>query len=203
MNGTKKIPLMYEDFVYIPILKNASTTYNHFFREMGWIEVTMHKILENKNLKLFSYIQNPDIRHTKAICQWLITNDGLDYLDNRKHRKLMCIVCSTILDTHSLPIAITHFDILDRINWIPLDFNLINSNELTNLFFKENNLDFKINDSYNRHLGTEKIEFYKKINKIKENFIDNTAKKHLEDLLHIDTKLWKNTIKYYEEKYKG
>jgi hypothetical protein len=181
----------------MPVLKNASTTYANYFKNLGWIEIEDNKIREDKNLKLFGHIQNPDIRHTKGLTQWLYTNKFIDLLDDDR---IASIICSLFLDEHTYSLEITFSDLLDRIHWIPLDLylndTLIPSTMLTNEYFRKNDLPFTVNNSYNKNIEPWKQEYYDKITKIKQ---DSKYYKilTLPNFLQHDRTLWNGAINRY------
>lgn len=201
------IILKYKNYVYIPIPKNASTTHRNFFMENNWEEVRLRTLLDYKGidkLNFFSHIQDPNIRHTKGIIEWN-RRKTLD-IDIFENLNILSQFSSSMIDEHTYSLAHTCPYILHRIHWIPIDLKigdkLIHSSILTNLYFEENNLPFLINESFDAYVS-KKEEIDEKTLRIvlaKEN-LSNDMKEQLDMILELDTRLWKESKKYYTRKY--
>lgn len=192
----------YKNYVYLRVLKNASVTYKMFFKNSGWEEISNSFLYEhdNANLILFGHIQNPDIRHTKGVAQSLFKTKCTKCLDIPN---LAPLICSGMFDEHTYPISMIYPSHFHKTRWIPLDLefncNPISGNSLTNLFFLENNLPFKINDSDNLHISDiKKKKIQNKIHKIKQKSYEEFSKS-LDNVYDTDFKLWKSACDYYTQ----
>jgi hypothetical protein len=206
--------LIYKNFIYIPIYKNGSSTFRDFLVRHGWEQV---QLLDFKNdlgqYKLWGHITDPVVRHTKGIVEFLTSSNRVDLLDDPLFQKLCAL---TILDHHTWSIWIMTKDIAQYpIHWIPLDAKItkwnqypvpteiLNGNDLTNDFFRENNLDLVITDLDNVNQKSRRDE----IVRLRE-IVDQIKSKHPEDnlrcmknFLEPDLILYNNTLSYYRDKY--
>lgn len=190
--------LRYGDYVYMPVLKNASSTYMKFFREMGWVDYPQHLIRKNENLKLFGHIQNPDVRHTKGLVEWAFLTGAERYFFDIN---LAPLLCSGMHDNHTNSLSHYYSDLIYRIHWIPMDIS-IPVHELTNDYMKENGLSFTVDESYNfNESGESKKEKYKRVQQIKKKLNDR-LQSNLIIILHRDIELWEDAKQNYEEKYR-
>lgn len=199
---------------YIPINKNGSKTYTASFLDAGWSEhgITIEE-LEHSNIKPFAHIQDPLIRHTKGMVEWITSHKNEWMLDDLRLHPLLS---TALFDIHTVPISFTMPDwLLKTIHWIPMSDKLVNiscknpvwsardramksrlgqpisTNELTLDFLKQHNeLNVKISDV------TEKIknrvDLRDRLNKIKEKHETHS----LQYIYGVDLKIWYDCIPY-------
>lgn len=150
----------YRNHVYLPTQKNASTFYRRCFIAMGWETVIFEDVKSNTDIKFFSYIQNPDVRHTKGIAELIKMLHGRERRYPRLIKKLpydflATIICSGGFDGHSMPITYFWQEVLDRIHWIPIDLTVdgqsVDSETLTNDYLAEHDLPLLQTDGIDRH----------------------------------------------------
>ena len=150
----------HNSLVYIPITKHASSSYTYFFEQiLNWEEIEFRNI-DWKTEKVFAHIMNPRERHFKGTVE-AVSILGLEYLlDDPIFCKLLQ---SAVLDIHSYPLSVTFGDLVNLIDWIPIDHSIISGDWLTKKFLNDhgNNVDCidipKINiaDSNKKHLSNK------------------------------------------------
>jgi hypothetical protein len=140
---------------YIPIHKNASTTFVTFFQREGWVWSDDQALL-NK-IQLFSHIQSPWRRYIKGVTElaWN-TNER-----NFKAVRQMPFFKNAMLDGHLLPISIITHGITDKIHFIPIDIE-VDSITLTNQFLKQHRCKSEISRRDNQHQSSLKKQLYQK-----------------------------------------
>lgn len=158
--------LRYQNHVYVYVFKNASSTYNSFLMQMGWKTITSRVVFRLKHkFKLFGHIQDPNTRHTKGIIEYMYANN-LDQTEDWE--SLLKVVPED--DDLIVPISTVYRELIDLIHWIPLDLEIkkqkISSNDLTNMYFRDNDLPFVIDDRFFPHNQSDQ------------------QKKHLQQSLH-------------------
>ncbi len=208
------IGVRYKNFIYVPIPKNGSSTFISFLTSHGWEEVEYLDFSDDlSQYKLWGHITDPNTRHTRGIEQFLRFNNRT----NAIHDPLIQKLCAgSAFDVHSCGIwMLTRTISKYPIHWIPLDakitkwnqyptpIEVLNGNDLTNDFFRENNLDLFITDNDIKHV-TPTIE---KSDGLRD-MIDQIKQKHVDENLHLtkwylepDNVLYNNTLKYYRDKY--
>lgn len=179
---------VYKNLVFFPIEKCAFVYYTTMFNNLGWEKVPLHTI-DIKNNKLFGLVMHPLQRRLKGITQWLV----LSYAKNQKtpsdtllhkdvdwdqlfidiqSKYLRNIIRSVIIsDGHSMPYTLQFRNLLDQINWIPMD--TLSDNDIKKSmmsFFKlhGHNIQLPLNDqrihvssdNQNQIFDIVKNEFY-------------------------------------------
>lgn len=139
--------------VYLPIHKNASTTFVRFFQRAGWVKVDKPK----HNAIIFSHIQNPWQRYIKGVTELAWNMNERSF----KNVRQMPFFKTAMLDLHLLPISIIANEYLDRIHFIPIDAS-IDSIVLTNQFFELHNCTLRVSNIDNLHIANLKKQAYKK-----------------------------------------
>jgi hypothetical protein len=133
---------VYEDLAYVPVQKCAYTYYTTFFTNLGWKRASLDT-LDIKNTKFFGLVMNPLQRRLKGITQWIVDcyqsneiiessvnpwkyeNPVIDWVQlqsdikTKYFNKLLSTV--TVGDMHSWPYVTMFGNLLDKINWIPMD----------------------------------------------------------------------------------
>jgi uncharacterized protein YqgV (UPF0045/DUF77 family) len=177
------------DMVYIPIQRNASRNYRKFFEEKDWQPISLDEIRQRPDLKLFGFIQNPDVRHTKGVAMWLMSTENDHYL-HTDDEKLALTICSGVYDEHTYPISHLLGDLIDRVFWIPLDTDQ-SSNVLLNQYFKDNGSDLRIDLNARENVAISRLkQNYERINQLKEKYRD-IIETGLYSLYKHDRKLYK------------
>ena len=205
---------IYKNFIYIPIPKNGSTTFINFLTKRGWETVELLDLGNDlSQYKLWGHITDPNKRHTRGIEEFLRGNKSPDAINDPLMQK---ICASSMLDIHSCSIWILTRDIAQYpIHWIPLDADIVkwnqypepiktlSGNDLTNDFFRENNLDLFITDNDNTHITSSTVKsdgLRDKIDQVKQRYSEETL--HcIKWYLEPDLVLYSNTLNYYRNKY--
>jgi hypothetical protein len=169
-----------DQFCYLVVNKNASTTYANLLSDHGWQRRDLFaNDLDLKNMILWGHIQDPEARHTKGLATYLLINSEIDYL-NPSVAKLLV---TGVFDTHTYSISMMLGPVWNYpIHWIPLDYTFTDfssqtfkhlrrkydSNQLTQIWFHENGIDVDVDDAIwlNRSHSVERqirdtINYYK------------------------------------------
>ena len=189
---------------YVPITKNGSKTYTTSLLDAGWIDngITVDE-LEHTNIKTFAHIQDPFIRHTKGMIEWITAHNSEWMLDDER---LHSLLATALFDIHTIPIAFTFpLWLLKRIHWIPMSDKLVNiglqsprlgqpisTNELTLDFLKQHNeLNVKIIDNAQEY-AKNRHDLRERLNKIKESCETHS----LQYMYGVDLEIWYECIPY-------
>jgi hypothetical protein len=174
----------------------------NFFEQNKWEECLLSSVKNNTELNFFGHIQNPDVRHTKGIVEYISSNQ-INYHVNKNFAKLLF---SGIYDFHTAPLSLMYTTLIYKTHWIPIDlvFNnkAISCNNLTNLYFKKNNLPFKIYNLNNLHVS-DPIQQQKQetVKKFKEKHAAKICS-FLNEMLAVDVELWKASLDDYTDQLK-
>lgn len=143
----------HNNLVYIPINKNASTSYTRFFNDvLKWERIDSY-FIDWESDTLFAHIQDPLIRHLKGTVECLKKYDLLDLID---HPKFLTLLGTAVFDLHSYPIChmfAGNRDIIAKINWIPLDLKQYTGDFLTAKFLKSQGIDVDEKDIPHDNVG--------------------------------------------------
>jgi hypothetical protein len=123
----------FKNLVYIPVFKNASTTYSNFFQSIGWVPW----LVDHINWKIdtiFAHISDPYQRHIKGLVEFLASRDLLNHLDSPEFLKL---VSHGFFDQHSYPLHMMFGSNVEDILWIPCDHPGIASEHATCRFLQK------------------------------------------------------------------
>lgn len=179
---------------------------------MGWKLINSEEVKNNSEIKFFSHIQNPDIRHTKGVVEVFKIIHGEEekhpeLIAQMPHEFLTTIISAGCFDHHSQPISFIWKDLLDKITWIPLDLTidgqLIESEILTDSYLAENNLPLLQTNGIDRHeTHNYRKKWYKIIDDHKEKArtimpLSVALFTHLND----DIVLYNSVIDSYRDKF--
>jgi hypothetical protein len=202
-----------DKFIYIKCPKNGSTTYVTVLKKNGWQEINLFENnLNYNNYLLWGHLINPEIRHTKGISQYLRINPGIDY-NNPSIAKMLV---SAVFDEHtySLNMMLGPLFFLP-VYWIPLDAEITNWNhpdtpdkliihngdDLTNEFFKENNIDIVVSSKDHLNDGGDIDKLLKiQIENYKKQYQDN-YQRLVKNFLEPDIILYNKILKKFRIKY--
>ena len=174
--------------VYLPVPKNASTTYVGLLREQGWNDGEIENIDITDKI-LFGHIQDPQTRHTKGLAEFLFRSDikKLD-IDEKYHS----ILITSTPDVHTLPISVLYRNYYRKATWLPIDSN-INSNMITSVFLIKNDINLKIPLDFVKHKSSKEFKLMvEKINQIKKDNAD--YERFVNFTLSEDIKLYMDSI---------
>jgi hypothetical protein len=171
MNNHIKSNYSYDNFTWLPMPKNASTSFEYYFAENKW--EASNDVKYKNNTVFFAFIQDPYNRHTAGIVEDLGMAGKISLLDDNYIRT---ILSTGVIGKHSMPLNfIQELEIIEKIIWIPIDLAYLHPklefSILLNQFFSENHLPFTFNNSYPRY--NESWAFKKncmsKVKEIKDN----------------------------------
>jgi hypothetical protein len=132
----------FNNLVYIPITKHASSSYTELFRNaLKWDETSVESINWVSD-KVFAHIINPHKRHLKGIHQCLIKYDLLDLLDRPEFLRLLG---TAVFDLHSYPLSNTFGDKIRNIDWLVLDHHECSGNYVTMKFLQSHKITINEN----------------------------------------------------------
>lgn len=171
---------------YIPIHKNASTTYNQFFQKAGW------ERLDGKmpnNITYFSHIQNPWVRYCKGLAQlaWNEHERNFEFVLRNKFFK------TALFNPHIMPISLMYPDMYNNIEFILLDGSE-NPNDLTNNWLHNHNIEISIDPAKRSNAASNKKQSYQK-QVMKWVNDKHPYKQQIISLLETDLQLWRDASK--------
>ena len=105
---------------WISIAKNACTTWQHVFDNLGWIKEDLFKpTVDLAQLKFFGLLRDPQKRHTMGVVEYLCRTQQRELLDNPSVNKLFV---SAVFDEHSYSVSqMIPASILDRTTFFIID----------------------------------------------------------------------------------
>jgi hypothetical protein len=201
--------LIKDKFVYIPIPKNGAMTFTELLSSHGWKWVNFFENdLDFKDYILWGHLTEPNMRHTKGVEQYLRNNPDININDPQIAKMLV----SAVFDQHGYSVHMTlgHL-IFHSITWIPLDAKIVdwnsggtrilNGNDLTNEFFKQNNIDIVVGDSDIRNkTSAMQKEIQNQIKNLKQLYEIN-YNSVVGNFLDSDILLYNRIVKQHEIKY--
>jgi len=204
----------YQNLVYVPVNKCAHTYYTQIFESLGWEKKNLVDINTNK-IYMFGLTLHPFTRWSKGMTEWVCTEfdlyakDGefaltdrtklhneidIDYSRIEQNDRLCQLIKTVVIaDCHTEPYTSIFGDLLDQVNWIPLDYfssdNEIKSSLMS--FFNACGHDIKLPLDNVRAWNSS-------TNKIKlKNLIDELFLKNNNVSIYILYKLYANDLKFY------
>lgn len=170
-----------DKLAWISIAKNACTTWEHVFGNLGWKkENLIRPQTDLSKLKFFGFIREPTKRHTMGVVEYLSRADLLPLIDAVPYNKLLA---SVVFDEHCYPLNhMIPADILNRTIFFAIDRGEYDYEILMRDFLSRHGVEITV--PVPRLNSTEhKTQKYRdQINLIKEQNHD----------LHL--KLWKNFL---------
>lgn len=159
----------YENIVYVPLGKCASTYYRNLFgNTLGWNRVYI-KDVDFTKCNAFGLIRHPLDRYLKGVAEWIYRYKILDsYTGNLEENVTLQNLMKSILipDTHCMPFSMFYGDHLDMIHWIPMD--AMSEQQVTEQienFLKQHghNIKLPLNKERLNSSPSDKINLYKAI----------------------------------------
>jgi hypothetical protein len=115
---------------YLPITKNASTTFSNLFSNLGWAE-SQYDLLP-KDYKVFGHFRDPIKRHFKGTATFLYSKNLSKLLEDKAWQRIWA---TAVMDIHSYPITWSLGN-GNQVEWLPIHENL-DTNKITKDFLKE------------------------------------------------------------------
>jgi hypothetical protein len=148
--------MRWQNLVYIPIPKHASTSYRNIFTTIGF-GFDDYSNINWQTDNVFSHICNPLTRHIKGVTEFLL-RENLEHLINDS--KCDRLLANCLFDVHNRPIGWTDLRFhASQIEWIPLDYPDISANHLTTRFLKINNIITDCNNFPVLHKNTQDNDY--------------------------------------------
>ena len=182
-----------------------------FLTKRGYREVNLFDTdLDISKLNLWGHLTDPLVRHTKGVSEYLSLNPDIDYTNPTIGKMLV----SGMFDTHTYTIHMMLGPLVKYpIKWIPLDttikkFNpypveseILTGDDLTNLYFEEQKLEFRVNINDRRNFATEKEKQIREyVNGLKKIYVEE-YKTLVRNVLEADSILYHSTLTEYYNKY--
>jgi len=142
----------YNNLVYIPFTKHASTSYTELFEnKLNW-EPTYSDLINWETDHVFAHLLHPYTRHLKGITE-CIANYGLhDFVGNNKFLKLLG---TAVFDLHSYPLSPALGENRYKIDWLPLDHHKVSGGRLTIKLLKSHGIEILESDIPNLNVKTK------------------------------------------------
>jgi len=181
------------NLAWISIAKNACTTWQHVFNNLGWTkEDLFNPTVDLTQLTFFGFLRNPEKRHTMGIVEYLCRTKQWELLNDNSVNKLLV---SAVFDEHSYSVSQMIPDsILDRTIFFIIDQNYYNYETLVKNFLDEHGVQItqdiprlfeagEQNKLMRKQLDNLKLQYPKESGYLIKNFLDQDMKlydKHLE-----------------------
>jgi hypothetical protein len=185
-------------------------TYSTFLANHGWQEINLFdNTVDLDRYLLWGHLTEPHARHTKGVCQYLYQNPDIDYLNPAIAKMLV----SAVFDEHTYSLNMMLGKLFDMIYWIPLDATItkwnqypilpdkLGGDDLTNYFFKENNIDLIITPDCRINVAKERDLQFRKIISDYKNLYYNNYQKLVKNFIEPDLIKYQTVLKFFEAKY--
>jgi len=117
----------YNNLVYIPFTKHASTSYTELFENKLKWERTPFDLINWETDHVFAHLLHPYTRHLKGITECIAKYELHDLVDNHK---FLTLLGTAVFDLHSYPISYSLGEYRYKIDWLPLDNHKVSGNQL-------------------------------------------------------------------------
>lgn len=211
----------YQNLVYVPVTKCAHTYYSHLFSELGWEKKSMCDV-DPDSVVMFGLLRHPFIRWVKGITEWLIVSyydqesiKDFERVGTSNNFKIELTAFETdiqkiniknmisdviIGDAHSMPYTALFGDLINRINWIPMDA-MLSDNEIKisimDLFKKHNhNITLPLDTNREWQSSNNKLKIETAVQTLYESSPDRLY--HLYKLYATDLKIFHNLIDTFD-----
>jgi hypothetical protein len=137
--------LRFQNLVYVPLPKHASTSYRWFFgQHLGWKDIPIQEI-DWVNDTVFAHLLDPITRHINGIAQILSERYLAHLMGSPDFIELLRT--SIFPDQHTYPIT-RMLDISQcyKMEWLLLDHSKVPGEELTCAFLKEHDIHVEPGD---------------------------------------------------------
>ena len=175
---------------YLPIPKNASSTFISAFQSRGWQLQQLDQL--GNEYHIFGHFRDPIERHFKGTSEFLIKNKITHMLENPDWQKIWI---SSVMDMHSYPITWALGTRADKIKWIPIS-RKIPTNYLTHRYLISHGIDMGLlNATWNNESTIEKQQIYLKLCDLRNRQENND----LTFFYDSDIILWNKIVPYTDE----
>jgi len=183
---------VYKKIAYLPINKNASSTFSQVLSpERGW-EKTQLDMLDD-SYEIFSHFREPIERHFKGTAEFLIQQNLTHLVDDPDWQKIWI---RAVMDRHSYLLVWSVGTRVNKIHWIPIHESLP-TNLLTHKYLLARGIDMGLLDCkwINKTSGI-KYQLYLKLKSLHQT-MDNSN--HLCFFYDEDIVLWNKILPYKDE----
>lgn len=207
------IGLTKDQFVYLKVPKNGSTTFTKLLSNDGWEEINVYDCnLDFSKCILWGHITDPIKRHTKGLAEYISLNPDID-IHNPSVQKMLI---SGVFDSHTYSISMLFGSLYQyNINWIPLDVTIVKFNDypvesveltgngLTNDFFMTHGLNLHVDDKniqWSRKKEQKEIREFVEHLKIK---YPDHYRQLVGNFLESDSITYSKVLEKFRKKYNG
>lgn len=128
----------YNNLVYIPFTKHASTSYTELFEtKLNWVP-TYSDLIDWETDHVFAHLLHPYTRHLKGITECVARYGLHDLVNNDRFLKLLG---TAVFDLHSYPLSPALGEYRNKIDWLPLDHHKVSGDRLTVKLLHSYNID--------------------------------------------------------------
>jgi hypothetical protein len=160
----------YQNLAYLPITKNASTTFTDFFKSRNWA-LTQLDLLP-REIKVFGHFRDPIERHFKGTAEFLMQNQLEHLVDDPTWQQ---IYTQSVMDMHSMPITWALGERYKLIHWIPIH-KQIPTVLLTQKWLNANGFDCNIENLLWKNIGSDnKLSLYHKLQHLHQTIRKNDS----------------------------
>jgi hypothetical protein len=100
---------------YVPIAKNASTTYTQLFAGIGWTRTQLD--LLDAGIEIFGHFRDPIERHFAGTAEFLCQNHITHLVEDPVWQQMWV---RAVMDMHSYPVTWSMGSHAQRCHWIPM-----------------------------------------------------------------------------------
>lgn len=100
---------------YVPIPKNASTTYTRLFADLGWTRTQLDQV--DPDIEIFGHFRDPITRHFSGTVEFLCQNHITHLAEDPVWQQVWV---KAVMDIHGYPITWSMGPRAQRCHWIPM-----------------------------------------------------------------------------------
>ena len=104
---------------YVPITKNASTTWVSVFKQLGWQRTQLDQL--DATIPIFGHLRDPIQRHFAGTAEFLMQNHIPHLVDDPVWQQVWA---RSVMDMHSYPVTWAMGKHAQRCHWIPMHHRL-------------------------------------------------------------------------------
>lgn len=181
----------YKSVAYLPLTKNASTTFTSVFKSRGWKLQQLDQL--DDSYQVFGHFRDPIDRHFKGTVEFLIKQNLTYLIDDPDWQKIWV---RSVMDLHSYPLTWTLGSHVSKIHWIPIHKSLP-TNLLTHKYLMARGIDMGLlNCIWINESSNFKKHLYFKLKSLHETIDESN---HLCFFYDQDIVLWNKILPYIDE----
>jgi len=179
---------VYKNIGYVPIVKNASSTFTQLFAGMGWEPTQLD--LVDKDLEIFGHFSDPIDRHFRGTAEFLYQNQLSHLVEDIDWQKIWV---KAVMDMHSYPVTWAMGNRVQRCHWIPMHEKL-DTDLLTRKYLARHGVDVVNIPRVNESNDIKKRLYHR----LKELHTQLDAHNHLSFFYDSDIILWNSLFPYVD-----